>query len=247
MSGKENRNRNRRRFTQKKKGNSSNTANTNQNNGKNNNPPKARELKFYMHDSAQRKQSESYGKIKEAIITKIQKTFDDSVDLVASLETKTKKIYTEPQAEDPASEGTAEVRARKDRLAEKKWEILFNRYQDKVDKFNGLWIKAYALIWDNYCSKDLQVALKEMPDYDSVIKKEPLALLERIEQLMHTPERAKYPSLTTVEILSNFLKCRQGEKESLVDYLSRFKSERDVVYQIMGKKFLDDFAESSSE
>ena len=200
-----------------------------------------------MHDSAQRRQSESYGKIKEAIIVKIQKTFNDSIDLVTSLETNTKKVYAEPQAADPASVGTTEEKTRKDRLAEKKWEILFNRHQDKVDKFNNLWIKAYALIWDNYCSKDLQIALKEMPDYDSVVNKEPLILLERIEQLMHTPERAKYTSLTMVKILSNFLKCRQGEKESLMDYLSRFKSERDTVYQIMGKKFLDGFAESSPE
>ena len=92
MSENQNKNRNRRRFTQKRKGNS-NTSKTNGtiNNGKNNNLPKNREFKFYMHDSVQRRQSESFGKIKEAIITKIQKTFDDSVDLVSSLENKVKK------------------------------------------------------------------------------------------------------------------------------------------------------------
>ena len=69
-------------------------------------------------------------------------------------------------------------------------------------------------------------------------------LLERIEQLMHTPEKAKYPSLTTVEILCNFLRCKQGDKESLLDYLSRFKSKRDVLYRILGKKFLNGFTEN---
>ena len=99
MSENQNKNRNRRRFTQKRKGNSDNNkTNGTANNGKNNNPPKVREFKFYLHDSVQRKQSESYGKIKEAIITKIQKTFDDSVDLVTSLESKTKKVYSEPEA-----------------------------------------------------------------------------------------------------------------------------------------------------
>ena len=135
----------------------------------------------------------------------------------------------------------------RDRLSEKKWEIMFNLYQDKVEKFDSLWIKTYALILDNYCSKEVQVALREMPDFDTKINKEPLVLLDRIKQLMHTPERAKYPSLTTVEILCNFLKCKQGEKESLADYLSRFKLERDVVFRIMGKKFLDGFAENSPE
>ena len=94
LSENQSKNRNRRRFTQKKKGNSNkNTVNGNKNNDKNNNPPKTREFKFYLHDSVGRKQSESFGKIKEAIIIKIQKTFDDPIDLVTRLETKTKKKY----------------------------------------------------------------------------------------------------------------------------------------------------------
>ena len=32
-----------------------------------------------------------------------------------------------------ASEGTDAERARRDRLSGKKWEIMFNRYQDKVE------------------------------------------------------------------------------------------------------------------
>ena len=62
----------------------------------------------------------------------------------------------------------------------------------------------------------MKVTLQEMQDFDSAIKREPLVLLERIEQLMHTPEKAKYPALTAVEILSNFLRCKQGKKESLL-------------------------------
>ena len=112
MSDNQNKNRNRRRFTQKKKGNSNkSTTNGNQNNAKNNNPPKIREFKFYLHDSVQRKQSESYGKIKEAIIIKIQKTLDDPIDLVTSLETKTKKVYSEPEAGEAATTGTPEQKA----------------------------------------------------------------------------------------------------------------------------------------
>ena len=64
---------------------------------------------------------------------------------------------------------------------------------------------------------------------------------------MHTPKRAKYPSLTTVEVLHNFLKCKQGGKESLIDYLSLFKSERDIVFRIVGRKFLDGRAEQCDE
>ena len=82
-------NKNRRRFSQRKKSSTSSSVTSN----KSNNSPKVRELKFYLHDSANRKTSESFNKIREAIITKIQKTFADSVDVVASLEEKTKKVY----------------------------------------------------------------------------------------------------------------------------------------------------------
>ena len=89
-------NKNRRRFSQRKKGTSSTSSKTTSTTSKNNNTPKIRELKFYLHDSAQRKTSESFNKIREAIIIKIQKIFEDSVDIVASLEAKAKKVYEEP-------------------------------------------------------------------------------------------------------------------------------------------------------
>ena len=130
MTETKNKNRNRRRYTQKKRGSSNkNTQNASQNNNKNNNPPKVRELKFYLHDLVGRKQSESFGKIKDAIIIRIQKTFDSPVDLVTSLKSNTKKVYTEPVVDAAATDGTPEQMARKDRLAEKKWLLLLERWQ----------------------------------------------------------------------------------------------------------------------
>ena len=117
----QNKNKNRRRFSQRKKGTSSNSTKSNGTiTSKNNNLPKIRELKFYLHDSVQRKQSESFNKIREAIITKIQKTFEDSVDIVASLEAKAKKVFDEPDVPEATTEGSADEKARKDRIAEKR-------------------------------------------------------------------------------------------------------------------------------
>ena len=65
-----------------------------------------------------------------------------------------------------------------------------------------------------------------MPDYETSIKDEPLVLLERIQVLMHTPERAKYPPLTLVEVLIGFLSIKQGEKETLLDYTASYKSKK---------------------
>ena len=127
-----------------------------------------------------------------------------------------------------------------------KFKEEFRWYMGKKEEFEDNFFKVFALIWETYCSLELRRAIKELPKYDSgatKIRDDPLRLLEVIENLMHTPEKAKYPVLTIVKIWHSFLKTRQGEKEGLLDYLSRFKSERDVVYRLIGKKFLNDFSE----
>ena len=47
-----------------------------------------------------------------------------------------------------------------------------------------------------------------------------------------------------MEILSYFLKTKQGDKEELLDYLLRFKNKRDVMFCLMGKGFLDGLSEA---
>ena len=85
--------------------------------------------------------------------------------------------------------------------------------------------------------------IKEMSTYEAKIKNEPIALLEMIEMLIHTPEKAKYPSLTLIEVLLNFTKIKQGENEELIDYLSRFKTERDITFRLLGRGLIDGFTE----
>lgn len=59
-----------------------------------------------------------------------------------------------------------------------------------------------------------------MSIFDVEIRNDPLGLLNNVEKLMHTPQRAKYPPITLIEVLLKFLKLRQGDKESLIDYCS---------------------------
>ena len=47
-----------------------------------------------------------------------------------------------------------------------------------------------------------------------------------------------------VEVLSSFLKLKQGDNEELLDYLERFKSEMEVVTKLFGSKFLDGYTEA---
>ena len=80
-----------------------------------------------------------------------------------------------------------------------------------------------------------------MPAYETNIKNDPLELLRIVETLMHTPEKAKYPTLTLIEVLLSFLKIRQGDNEDLYDYLSWFKTERDIVMRLAGNNLIDGY------
>ena len=82
-----------------------------------------------------------------------------------------------------------------------------------------------------------------MPTYETMIRNEPLVLLDTIVMLISTHEKAKYPSLTLVEVLCSFLKVKQGENEELLEYLTMFKMERDINFLLLDRGVIDCFTE----
>lgn len=89
----------------------------------------------------------------------------------------------------------------------------------------------------------MQILLKELPDFESKIKGDPLELLKQVKVLMHTPIRARYPFLTLTKNIASLLNTRQGEGETLLEYLDRFKQVKNVVRDQLGKHVLDRFIE----
>ena len=64
---------------------------------------------------------------------------------------------------------------------------------------------------------------------------------------MYVPQKAKYPPLTLVEVLSNFIRLKQGDNESLLEYLNRFKGEAEVINRLLGKRLVDGYTEQLDE
>ena len=168
----------------------------------------------------------------------ITSEFDKINYVAASIESGITKVFTEPTLVESAVPIN-------NRQLEKMWEKHYEIHLEKINEFEDLWVKAYALIWERFCSREVQYALKEMSDFNTVVKNEPLELLARVERLIHTHMKAKYPPLTLLEVLYSFLNLKQGENEVLLDYLGRFKSERNVMLNLFGKKMLDGFAENT--
>ena len=108
-------------------------------------------------------------------------------------------------------------------------------------------MKAYGLIYRSYCSSQMQIALKELANYESEVLDNPLKLLEEIEKLMHVPRKVVYPTLALIETLSSLLSLRQGGNDSLMGYLEKFKSEKNVVVSLFGERLLDGHVENTQE
>jgi len=104
------------------------------------------------------------------------------------------------------------------------------------------------LIFGTYCNHTMQLRIEEHKDFESTIKNDPIALLKTIRILMHDPQQAKYPYVSVTKVIVRVLiSTKQREDESLIDYVTRFKSARNVMKSHVGAHFLDNFVEHSEE
>ena len=129
-------NQKKRRFYRKP--NNKPNGNGNNSNGSSQKVQAKREMKFHMHDAQARKMSESFDKIKKAIILKIQETFEDSKNIVESLKKKTKKEIDKPDCKKyvPSLTDPAEKAAENESLKEE-WKVDFQIYQDDQKRFEN--------------------------------------------------------------------------------------------------------------
>ena len=77
-------------------------------------------------------------------------------------------------------------------ILDKEYDARLKHYIRKDEDFDENWMKAFAYIFENYCTKEMQVAIRELPNFEKEIQNEPLKLLEEVKGLMHTPRRARY-------------------------------------------------------
>ena len=91
------------------------------------------------------------------------------------------------------------------------------------------------------------IDLEQHPDFETVIRNDPIELLAAVEQLMHNPVRARYSHVTLTDALVHVTSLRQQEHENLMDCVKWFKQQRDVLESVAGKKILDEFVERTKE
>ena len=71
------------------------------------------------------------------------------------------------------------------------YQAKLTRFLKREDTLDENLLKANALIFSNYCSKTKQNRIEEHPDFESVIRDDPIELLKAIKVLMHETARAR--------------------------------------------------------
>ena len=205
-------------------------------------------MKFHPHGVGRDRQTVTFSKVKERIVMKIQKEYDygrDTADSIREMKvvdlSSHRPSIQEARATDPAERAREEKAL--DVVFQKKMEIYLKREETLEENL----AKAYSLIYENYCDTIMQIRVKEHPDFQTTILNDPIKLLEAIAKLMHEPIRAHFGYISMMEAHRRLLCTRQREKESLLDYMERFKQEKSIVKSHMGENFLDHFVEQTKE
>ena len=193
-------------------------------------------------------QAATYATVKDAIIQYIQKNYRDGNDVAQSLKDGKAYDLSSEQPERQLSENEVIADAAREQAGlDIKYQEELRQFVIRKDNLRQNMIKAYALIFSNYCNKTMQSRVEEHPDFETKIENDPIALLEAIKTLMHDPVRAQYPVVSMTDALTRLINVKQMENEPLLDYVKRFKQLRDVAKSHLGTKILDQFIIQSED
>src|SRR5210317_1823032 len=176
------------------------------------------ELKFAPQGYGKGPQA-SYSTVKDAVIKNIQKNFKNGQDVAKSIkqgkindlsgDLPMMIISTKPEDKGGATEQAG-------------FNILYQEelrvYIERKDTLRTGMNKAYALIYDNYCTRAMWAQIEEHPEFESKIEDILIQLLEAIKTLTHDTVCMTYPLASIMDAHTRFANTKQGENEFLLDY-----------------------------
>ena len=124
------------------------------------------------------------------MINYVQKNYKNSQDVAKSLK---QMENVDCQTKD-SNIKSRQTRAKKLEQAgfNIKYQEEVQRHMDQKDSLDEGLSKAYALIFNNYCTKPMQARIEQHPKFETRIEDNPIELLETIKTLMHDTVRAIY-------------------------------------------------------
>ena len=203
---------------------------------------------FEPHGLGSKAQHRTYASVKEHIVLKVQKIYEHGSGIAETLREGEIKDLDKEMPEGKVSMNTdATEKAAEQKLFGAILEKEAEEFVKRKVKLKTNMKKAYALIFQEHCSRTMQIRVKELSDFETDIQDDPIKLLEAIGRLMHEPIRATHPYLSLAETMARAVNMRQREGEELQGYGERFKQEKQILKSSLGEGFLDEFVENTKE
>ena len=201
--------------------------------------PKPKFLTFTPLDHRNQFAQATYKTVKDALLTKIIKTFDKGgKDVKECLENETMITLVAPKLNKSTSTDK-DTRALEDQQFQLHFRDEFKLYGDRKEQLETNLTKAYGLIWEDYMAPAMVQKIDRNPDFESTIKDNPIELLKAIKVSMYETVRAQKPIITAVSALVNLVTYKQKDDVTLDKYLRTFKELCDVFKTPWGKHITD--------
>ena len=106
---------------------------------------------------------------------------------------------------------------------------------------------SYVLIFDDYCTKDLQQQIEQHSEFENCIRDDPVELINTINVLIQSPVIREYWFHPLKTALTNFMTIRQYNEENVITYQKRFNQLRDIAEAQVGKSSLYTFIQNNED
>ncbi len=193
---------------------------------KSRNEPKKTKIEDYQYRIGSSKDASEYEETTAFIINHLKGTCaygDDIAKTLSDLQEMNPEFWEPEEPEDGASKY-------QDMMYQEKIKV----YLLRSETYRANLKKAHAIVWER-CTKGLQSKIKGRRDYKGKIEECPIELLKAIKEHALNCSDNKYAPIVGIDVLKNLLSCKQMNGESLQDYTTRFRNNRDVYETQWGR------------
>ena len=202
--------------------------------------------KFHLHGKSATKMAVNFETVKKVMLLKFPQEFKTGVFISEGL-----REMKEPKIPVPVKQISTDSDKDVAKTENEAFEVIFAEkakvYAMEKRQLSVDMRAVAAKIFLDYCTRGLQDKLESEADFETVLRDDPIKLLERIRVLMHEPDKAKEPFTSLLDATANFINIRQMENENINDYVRRYKNMRTIFKGLIGSKFLDGFADNLPE
>jgi hypothetical protein len=160
-------------------------------------------LKFGLASS--KMSTAPFSVVEEHLFDKIQKSHDDGIDLVDSLRNNK---YINLDAIAP----TLKTAPKSDPVLQEQYNRMYSaelsQHMTRVKNLQENKYKAYATMESDWLTPPLKAKVQAHPDYESIIRNDPLALLKLIRIYQHESNGVTYPAANALQHLANFINAK---------------------------------------